>query len=73
MPFYSILKGPTENMRGKKFILISSMTFPAPVAYIYGDYKGLIHAIKVYTKKLKGVLIKKLIFTRESKVLSRKG
>jgi len=55
--------GPIKGMSGKKFILVSAMTLPSPVARARGDYNGLISAIKGYTKKLKGSLAKKIIFT----------
>ena len=42
--------GPIEGIGGKKFILISAMTLPRPIARIKGDYGGLISAIKGYTK-----------------------
>ena len=54
---------PIEDMGGKKFILISAMTLPKLVACAKGDYGGLISAVKGYTKKLKGNLAKKIIFT----------
>ena len=55
--------GPMMNIRNKKFILLSAMTLPSPIAHISGDYKGLIKPVKQYTKKMKGTLIRKLVFT----------
>ena len=55
--------GPNEGMGHKRFVWAVTMTAPFPMAQLSGDLSVTLKALNIYTKKLKGKRIGKIVYT----------
>lgn len=55
--------GPYEEIRGKRYIIVTACTVPKIVGYLTKDLSCTIGAMKIYIKKMSGRLVGKIVYS----------